>query len=219
MAKIILSPLQRKVLSILASDNNFTQNFYFTGGTVLANYYLHHRLSEDLDFFSEKEIDVFWLSILTKRIKEITKADKIDAQQSFNRNLVFFIFGEDVLKTEFTYFPFVQIEKPQIIDGLKIDSLIDISVNKFFTIYQKPSARHFIDLYLILKKKEIKWEELFKMARIKFDVAIDPIQLGSQLMMAEQAEDMPKMIIKLDKKEWQNYFLRKARELKIKIKK
>jgi predicted nucleotidyltransferase component of viral defense system len=32
--------------------------FYLTGGTALAAYYLRHRLSEDLDFFAEKEFEL-----------------------------------------------------------------------------------------------------------------------------------------------------------------
>ncbi|MFH1233514.1 MAG: nucleotidyl transferase AbiEii/AbiGii toxin family protein [Patescibacteria group bacterium] len=31
-------------------------NFYLTGGTALAEFYLHHRLSEDLIFFPSKNL-------------------------------------------------------------------------------------------------------------------------------------------------------------------
>ncbi len=50
MGKTILTPTQRQVLDILAKNSKFT-SFYLTGGTALSEYYLHHRLSEDLDFF------------------------------------------------------------------------------------------------------------------------------------------------------------------------
>src|SRR3989338_7255203 len=132
MGKTILTLTQKKVLQFLSRDSAFIKNFYFTGGTVLAEYYLHHRLSEDLDFFSEKEIDKIWLVGLAKKIKNLTKSAKLDIQESFNRNLVYFHVERHVLKTEFTYFPFIPIEKPKVINGLKIDSLIDIAVNKFF---------------------------------------------------------------------------------------
>jgi len=32
-----------------------TKQFYFTGGTVLSEFYLKHRLLEDIDFFGFKE--------------------------------------------------------------------------------------------------------------------------------------------------------------------
>ncbi len=58
MAKTILSANQIKILEAISADNEICQSFYLTGGTALAEYYLQHRLSEDLDFFSEKEFDI-----------------------------------------------------------------------------------------------------------------------------------------------------------------
>src|SRR3972149_338547 len=107
MGKTILTKAQVDVLKILSGEPGFT-HFYFTEGTALAEYYLHHRLSEDLDFFSEAEIDHLWLTTLAKKIKSSIGAKTVDAQQSFNRNLVYFKFDRTILKTEFTYFPFTQ---------------------------------------------------------------------------------------------------------------
>ena len=42
---------QDKILGILADK---IDDFYLLGGTALAKFYLHHRLSEDLDFFTRK---------------------------------------------------------------------------------------------------------------------------------------------------------------------
>lgn len=217
MAVSILSPLQIKILGILATDKTFSDNFYLSGGTALAEYYLRHRYSEDLDFFSFQEVDSLWLASLAKKIGKIIHATKVDIQQSFNRNLVFFTTSKEILKTEFTYYPFTQIEKPKITNGIKIDSLKDIAVNKFFTIYQKPSARHFIDLYLMIIKKKQHWDELRRSAKIKFGVHIDPIQLGSQLIVAQSVSDLPKMIIRIPESDWRNFFIQKATELKKEI--
>lgn len=60
MAKSILTPGQKSILSALSEDKLFSINFCLTGGTALSEYYLHHRLSEDLDFFSENEVDKLW---------------------------------------------------------------------------------------------------------------------------------------------------------------
>src|SRR3989338_3602954 len=219
MGKTILTSLQQKILHFLSNEENFIKNFYFTGGTALSEYYLHHRLSEDLDFFSENEVDKLWLATLGKKIKKLVSTEKVDIQESFNRNLVFFTTQREVLKMEFTYFPFPQIKKPQSINNIKVDSLVDIAVNKFFTLYQKPSGRHFIDLYLILNKKVIHWEELAKLARIKFDTVIDPLPLGSQLILSRKIGDLPKMLINLAEKEWMDFFYQKALILKSEIEK
>ncbi|OGG05819.1 hypothetical protein A2872_03045 [Candidatus Gottesmanbacteria bacterium RIFCSPHIGHO2_01_FULL_42_12] len=213
MAKTILTAVQKQILKTLSKDNGFVRNFYLTGGTALSEFYLHHRLSEDLDFFTETEVDKIWLNTISSIIAKEIKAKK-DIQESFNRNLVFFNSDNQVVKTEFTYFPMTQIEKPLILNGVPTDSEIDIAVNKFFTIYQKPSARHFIDLYLLVTTKNYSWEQLKKLARIKFDTNIDPIQLGSQLVKARDISDLPKMLIKLPDEKWRKYFLQKARGLK-----
>jgi len=217
MAKSVLSPIQRQIIEYLSKDTNFIKNFYLTGGTALSEFYLHHRLSEDLDFFTETEVDKIWLNTLAKRISGLITAKKHDIQESFNRNLVFFTTSSGIIKTEFTYFPMPQITPPKIINGIPIDSEVDIAVNKLFTIYQKPLARHFIDLYLLLTTKSYKWEELEKLARAKFDANIDPIQMGSSLIQARDIQDLPRMIINLPDKKWRDYFIKKALSFKEKI--
>lgn len=217
MGKTILTAIQKKALSCIASDTVVKNNFYLSGGTALAEYYLHHRLSEDLDFFSENEVDIPWLNTLSRKIQSTIGASKKDIQQSFNRNLVFFTIGKTILKTEFTYFPFTQIEKPTVVDNLHIDSLLDIAVNKFFTIYQQPASRHFIDLFCILQSSGIAWVSLSKLARIKFDTVIDPLQLGSQLISAKHIGQLPHMIIPVKETAWRSFFLQKAKDLKKEI--
>ncbi len=160
-----------------------------------------------------------WLNTLSGKIKSAIGASKKDIQQSFNRNLVFFTIGKIILKTEFTYFPFTQVEKPLIAGKLHVDSLLDIAVNKFFTIYQQPASRHFIDLYCILQESEIRWENIAKLARIKFDTVIDPLQLGSQFITAKNIGQLPHMIIPVKETAWRSFFLEKARNLKKEISK
>lgn len=216
--KTILSANQQKLLKIIGNNKNICRYFYLTGGTALAEFYLRHRLSEDLDFFSEEEIDSQTVFSFLKSIQKSAGIKKIDAQQSFNRNLFFLHLQDgDVTKTEFTYFPFPRIEKKNKIGGLFVDSLFDIAVNKIFTIYQKPRSRDFIDLYLILQTK--KWEiaDLVKKAKIKFDWHIDFLQLASRFLQAKEVKDYPKMIAKLKPKAWQNFFEKEAKKLKEQI--
>lgn len=214
----ILSENQKKLLKLLSEEKSICANFYLTGGTVLAEFYLHHRLSEDLDFFSEQEFDPQSISIILKKIQKEAGIKKIEFQQSFNRNLFFLHTDIDVIKTEFTYFPFTRIEQKQKVGGLFIDSVIDIATNKLFTIYQNPRSRDFIDLYLILKyKPELTIDSLAGNAQIKFDTYIDPIQLGAQYMKVKELKDYPRMLEKLDEKVWQEFFINEAEKLSSKI--
>lgn len=55
MPDSILTPLQRRVLMSLFQNNLGRRGYYLTGGTALAELYLHHRYSDDLDFFTRKQ--------------------------------------------------------------------------------------------------------------------------------------------------------------------
>lgn len=215
----ILSKNQINLLEMLGNSSFVRDNFYLSGGTALAAFYLKHRYSEDLDFFSEEEFDILNLNIFLKKAKKELGISKIDFEQSYNRNLFFLYFSSDVLKTEFTFFPFPRIEKRKR-DGrfnLEIDSLIDIAANKLFSIYQRVQARDYIDLYFICHENKFSISDLIKKARIKFDCHIDFIQLGTQFMKAKEAGDYPKMIRKVADNKWVNFFLNEAKKFKKKV--
>lgn len=57
MAKSLLSNNQKVFLEFINKEKFINQLFYLTGGTALSEFYLKHRYSEDLDFFSEKEFN------------------------------------------------------------------------------------------------------------------------------------------------------------------
>ena len=217
--KSILSKNQKDILTIISKDKSICDNFYLAGGTALAEFYLHHRLSEDLDFFSENEFEPQNISVFLEKIKKEAKIKKVEFQQSFNRNLFFLdLMDGDMIKTEFTYFPFARIEKKEKIGDLYIDSLLDIAVNKVFTIYQKPRSRDFIDLYFILKKdKKLSLGDLVKKAQIKFDNYLDPIQLGAQYMKAKELKDFPKMLADIKENIWQDFFINEAKKFSDRI--
>lgn len=214
MINKILTQNQIAVLRKIGQNKFLTDNFYLTGGTALAAFYLNHRFSEDLDFFSEKEFDILNLDIFFNQLKKELGILKIDFQQSYNRNLFFLQFKDEILKTEFTFFPFKRIEKGFKENNIEIDGILDIAVNKLFTIYQRCKARDYIDLYFICKEKGFSINDLIKKARIKFDWHIDPIQLGTQFIKSKEAEDLPKMIKKIDNEKWQNFFMEEAKKLK-----
>lgn len=66
--------------------------------------------------------------------------------------------------------------------GLTIDSLEDIAVNKIHTLSVKPRERDFVDIFFIFKKKKFSLKELISLAKVKFDWHIDPIQFNQKDM-------------------------------------
>lgn len=214
MEPSILTQRQRAVLAAFAKDKKLSAMFYLTGGTALAGFYLGHRLSEDLDFFSEHEFDVSAITVFFRKHKKTLGFESVDFQQSYNRNLFFLHFPDEVLKTEFTYFPFPRIEKQKKMEGMSVDSILDIAVNKLFTIYQRTAARDYIDLYCITNQHHWSVGELIEKAKVKFDWHIDPLQLGAQFMKAQTAKDMPHMITPLVPDVWRQFFREQAKQLK-----
>jgi len=210
----IFTEQQQLALSLIA-DTNLAQHFYFGGGTALSHYYLQHRYSEDLDFFSQEEFDAQDITISIKSLQNKLGFESFDYQNSFNRNLYFLRFKDDhVLKLEFTYYPFQQIEKPKRIDGLLVDSVIDIATNKLFTIAQKPRGRDYFDLFTIIQKYGFKIEDLRMKAKLKFDWHIDPLQLASRLFEVDTHLDDPIIIGEFDKDVVIKFFHTEAEKLK-----
>ena len=210
----ILTKEQITFLELIGSTPALQTHFYLTGGTPLAAFYLKHRFSEDIDFFSEQEVDTAALNVFFKKYKKELGITHIDFEQTYNRNLFFLTTKNGVLKTEFTHFPFPRIEKGGVEFGVAIDSIIDIAVNKLFTIYQRTKARDYIDLYYLCQTRGFMVSDLMAKARIKFDTHIDPIGLGAQFMKASEAVDYPRMVTAISPETWQRFFIEEAKKLK-----
>ena len=214
MAKTILTKRQQQLLTLLSQDKYIKEHFYLSDGTALAEYYLQHRLSEDLDFFSLLEVNPKTVQIIFKKIKEKIHFEKVTFEISFNRNLFFLHFPDEILKTEFTYYPFEQIEQPKKMGLLKIDSLMDIAVNKADTILTHPRTRDFIDLYLILQKEQWLFADMVKQARVKFDTDVDVLHIAQQLLTVSELKDYPRMLIAFDFDKCEDFWIKEAQKLK-----
>jgi len=213
MGEEIFEPKQIAFLEII-KNCVLTEHFYLTGGTALAGFYLYHRKSEDLDFFSEEEIDPMVIDVFLKSQKNVLGFSEFEFQKSFNRNLFFLHYPDGILKTEFTYFPFPPLEKGMRHGQLRIDSMRDIATNKVFAVLQQLRARDFVDLFFILKKEKWALPDLLKDARIKFDTHIDLIQFGSQLLRVGEAKDLPRMTVPLDQEELESFFIDAAASMR-----
>lgn len=80
----ILTENQLKILEKISNDNFLIRDFYLTGGTALAEFYLKHRFSEDLDFFSEQEFDATAIAVFFQKNKTADNAFDIN-DKSYSR--------------------------------------------------------------------------------------------------------------------------------------
>ena len=216
MTKDLLTKHQVEFLDFVGKQPQLCGHFYFSGGTALSAFYLHHRFSEDLDFFSENEFDAGELNLFLLARKNDFSARSLQYQQSFNRNLFFLEFEDkSSLKVEFTWYPFTRLEKGQTLGGLQIDSVLDIAVNKVFTLTQQVRGRDYVDLFEIHRKYAFDFKKLLKLARGKFDYPINTLQLGKNLVKVTTFHDDPILLKNIDKREVEDYFLQLAKELDI----
>ena len=224
MGKTVLTPKQLNFLELAQKEPSITKNFYLTGGTALSEFYLKHRLSEDLDLFSEKEIKVGAIESFLKALSAKIGIDKIVKQQFFGLNTYKFHYKDgDALKVDFNYYPFPKIEKGVFFGKLEISSIYDIAVNKLHTIGMKPRTRDYIDLFFIFKKSRDKPEKYLARMRIdsqaKFDWPLEPKNLAVSFTRVKDLarKDFPKMLVPFDEREMENFFLGLAKNLEKEI--
>lgn len=210
----ILTHRQRACLDVIRDARAITDHFVLSGGTALAAFHYNHRDSEDLDFFTQEEVPIAAVMTFFRSVRDALDYDALDIQTSFNRNLVFLRYADGgMLKTEFTYYPFAPLVEGERYGSLRVESARDLAANKLFTISQNPRARDFIDLYLLMTRERYTLADLRADVRLKFDLHLDPLQLGAQLLKARALADLPRMRIELPEKEWRTFFLACAREL------
>lgn len=169
----ILYPLQDKVFKIVAQ---LPVDFYLTGGTALSRAYLHHRYSNDLDFF------VNGLPDFKSQVNAIIKAlsseghrfDSSVADEGFARIFVFE--GETSLKIDFVNdVPFRRGEPVVTPIFSKTDNLDNILSNKI-TALGRYSAKDVADIVYICQSFKFNWESVINDATKK-DLWINPLNI------------------------------------------
>lgn len=219
MGKDLLTSKQFDFLELAAKEKQITKRFYLTGGSALAAFYLNHRVSKDLDFFSEKEeIPPKIMEAFLKKISSQLCIVKIERSQFLGLFSYYLIYSDkESLKVDFNYYPFPRIEKGKIYKGLEIASIYDIAVDKLHTLFMKPRGRDYVDLYFILKEKNYPLKKLILDAKAKFDWDIDKLNLAAQFLRVKDFEEILEMRKPFERSEMENFFLEEAKKLKKEI--
>ncbi|MGB9749943.1 MAG: nucleotidyl transferase AbiEii/AbiGii toxin family protein [Caldisericia bacterium] len=149
--------LNRNHKNIISKIENFINdnNFYLAGGTAVY-YYLKHRKSEDLDFFTNSECD------FTKKSNFLK-----DYEISLIKKDTLYLIINNV-KLLFFYYPYSLLCQKNKINNIYIANLIDILLMKILALIQRGSKKDFIDIYFIIKEERIKKEELYPLFIKKF---------------------------------------------------
>lgn len=186
----IISDFQKKIIRQIKKLPDFSY-FYLTGGTALAEFYLGHRRSYDLDIFTpEKEL----VLPFSRAAEDQLRKNKICVKVI--RRFSSFVEFEVSLKNEITKIhlacdsPF-KFEKPAESDlGINVNSYKDIVVDKLLAFFGRTEPRDAIDLFFILKKENI-WQ-ITKLA-VQKDPGFDLYWLAVAL---QKVKDFPDEIVR-----------------------
>jgi predicted nucleotidyltransferase component of viral defense system len=165
----VLSPFQKELLNLFGQITE-SELFYLTGGTALAAFYLHHRKSYDLDFFTSQENIIL---PFTNHLEEKLRSEGMQVDR--RRGLASFVEltieknGESTLIHIAQDAPF-RFELPAEKDGspkVKVDSLVDIASNKLLALFQRATFRDFVDIYFLITENHFTKKKLLELAKEK----------------------------------------------------
>ncbi len=214
----ILYPHQIMLLSLFF-DTPFAKTFFLTGGTALSAFYLGHRESQDLDFFSLQPFDTLALRTTMQEIADKTTSVMTMhvRSQTFNE-----IFLENKKEGWMQKIDIVQEQPKRFgkithIDNIAVDSLINIATNKILTIFGRLEPKDYIDLFAIFTQTSLKFNKMFELAKQK-DSGLSEFYFANIITDADKFETLPKMKIPFDKDAFLQFYQDLFRKLLLKIK-
>ncbi|MGH7965358.1 MAG: nucleotidyl transferase AbiEii/AbiGii toxin family protein, partial [Candidatus Binatia bacterium] len=198
----ILSPLQQQVLGALFGDPWFHQHFYLTGGTALSAFYLQHRYSDDLDFFTHHAaIDSVPALIHSTTAHLGLSAVPLQRSPGFLR---YQFNGE--LKVDFVADVAFRVGEPERIDALMVDSIKNIAVNKVCAILGRLDAKDYVDLFFIQQDYQFDVFDLLTLGQQK-DAGLDVFVWAALIAEVTKLSLLPRMIRTVSWAELSRFYL------------
>lgn len=154
-------------------------DFYLTGGTALSRFYLHHRYSDDLDLFvnRDKEFTGKVNRVLTTFQQQF---EKVDVQLSDTDFMRMFIEMENVkLKIEFINDVSAHNFSAKNQNNWLLDSWQNILSNKISAL-SRNTPKDYVDVLFLSLKYSFNWVELFEAAKQK-DAWVNEITVAEAL--------------------------------------
>jgi hypothetical protein len=156
-------------------------HFILAGGTSLA-LRLGHRLSVDLDFFSEEEV-------LPDLMVGELRAAHLDSEVTQLAPGTLSVVVEGV-RVSFFHYPYPFVDAPQPYEGLRVASVLDIAAMKLVAVAQRSARRDFVDLYVILQQMPFRTVAARAVQRYGAGF-IEPVVVGKGLTWFEDADREP----------------------------
>jgi len=189
MDKEWLTPLQADFLErFFATDTG--PRFFLTGGTALAAFHLHHRLSVDLDLFTVDDLALREADVLVPRL-----AGDLECRIGRARRTEYF--SQFLLEPEAgspLQIDLVRDFGPQYgehtrVGNIVVDSMENIGANKLTAILGRTEPKDFVDLYFILRAG-YEFDDLLAKAQEK-DLGMQPFFMAGALLQVRNLRHLP----------------------------
>ena len=159
--------LERQLVHLLQC-NILPERSYLAGGTAVY-FHLKHRLSVDLDFFTESR---FHAELFLSKMKGCV--DEVAVESLEQDTLILFLSSEKI-KFSLFHYPYALLfptAATPIGEGLSctLASIQDLAAMKAVAINQRGSLRDFIDLFYILRKIGLDFSGLSRLVIEKYEL-------------------------------------------------
>lgn len=197
----ILTDLQQQVLDTFFKVPELRQKFYLTGGTALSAYYLEHRYSDDLDFFTHtEEVSDADRTVVSAFETAGLRAIHDRSSPTFRRYTL-----NDTLQVDLVRDIDFRVGVPELHEGVMIDTPKNIAVNKVTALYGRLDPKDYVDFYFLLKTYQYDVMELLKLAQQK-DGGLEFFQWSKIIADVETITILPRMIKPLELDELKKFF-------------
>jgi len=135
--------------------------------------------------------------------------------------LIFFLlkrslFNGNVLKVEFTYYPLKNLEDIILIGNLRVDSLLDIIINKLCAIADRSDVKDYVDIYWALQRGGFSLKELMNLAEKKCETRGVTYILRSRLLQIPDGIENIPLKVEIKKTDIKALFERQLRDIILK---
>lgn len=218
----ILTPTQQRFLQAFFESQQGPEPFYLSGGTALAGYYLAHRYSDDLDFFTRDRSNLE-PAAHREQLEHALSHSGLSIERSVRHgdHLQYVLSGDTgphaLVKVEFLVDPPPYFVSPQRQDAAYVDGVLAIGVNKL-TALGRREPKDYVDLYQIIRSGRQQLGDLIQLGLQK-DPGITLLVLADDFDSVAELSGVADfqrsyMVVALDWKELVRFYQREAERLR-----
>ncbi len=169
-------------------------DFFLVGGTALA-LQLGHRISLDIDLFTQKDFDT--KELFLKLNRQFTITDLTEGNNTLSFNITYPEKTNNSIKADIIKYSYLLINPVIKEDNIRLLSIEDIIPMKLSAVAGRGSKKDFYDIFYLLRQYSI--DQMFDLFRKKYP-NINEFHILKSLTYFEDAEmePVPQTIEKID---------------------